>query len=59
MVAQVGDQVEQPAYQPATGTFTAPFEATIAVARSRSASMRQRGQGYAETPQTDCDSRRH
>ena len=55
MIAQVGDQVEQPAYQPATWTFTAPAGSTIAGGNLTLGFYVPEGQGYAETPQNSYD----
>jgi hypothetical protein len=56
MIAQVGDQVEQPAYQPATWTFAAPLGSTIAGGTLTLGFYTPEGQGYAETPENSYDS---
>lgn len=56
LIAQVGDETEQPAYQPATWTFTAPAGATIAGGTLTLGFFVPEGQGYAETPQNSYDS---
>ena len=45
MIAQVGDQVEQTAYQPATWTFTAPLGSTIAGWHAHARVLHARGAG--------------
>ena len=55
MVAQVGDQTEQPAYQPATWTFTAPAGSTISGGTLALSFFTPEGQGYAETPENSYD----
>jgi hypothetical protein len=55
LIAQVGDQAERPAYQPATWTFTAPQGSTIAGGSLKLGFFTPEGQGYAETPQNSYD----
>jgi hypothetical protein len=55
LVARVGDQAEQPAYEPATWTFTAPPGSTIAGGALKLSFYDPEGQGYAETPQSSYD----
>jgi len=55
LVAQVGDQAEQPAYQPATWTFTAPAGSAIAGGSLQIGFFTPEGQGYAETPENSYD----
>jgi hypothetical protein len=56
LIAQVGDQSEQPAYQPATWTFTAPQGSTIAGGMLMIGFFTPEGQAYAETPANSYDS---
>jgi len=55
LIAQVRDEVEQPAYQPATWTFTAPSGSTIAGGTLSLAMYTPEGQDYAETPANSYD----
>lgn len=50
LIAQVGDSVEQPAYAPATWTFTAPAGSTIAGGSLKLSMYTPQGQDYAESP---------
>jgi hypothetical protein len=55
LIAQVGDQTEQPAYQAASWTFTAPGGSKIAGGTLRLGFFDPEGQGYAETPENSYD----
>jgi hypothetical protein len=55
LIAQVGDTVVQPAYAPATWTFTAPAGSTIAGGSLTLSMYTPQGQDYAETPASVYD----
>jgi hypothetical protein len=55
LVSQVGDQAEQPAYQPATWTFSTPGGSTIAGGTLKLGFYDPEGQSYVETPQNSYD----
>lgn len=56
LISQVGDQVEQAAYQPATWTWTAPAGSTISGGTLSMGFYTPEGQDYAETPENSYDS---